>query len=291
MEYYVENDFKLIADSGIIFFEQKNSANSVAAQGHIHETIEFIYTVSGEFDFYINDNHYVVGKDEMLLFRSNAIHRIYTRAQSENAYYVLKIKPSLIYELADKANATSYILRFSLGGGKEYWSCEELEKNGRIKEAFKRLIAENSESTSCRDVGTKLAAFYVVLETLRDIIQNETETTGAMIMPGSVASQIYKVIKYISESYGEDISAERCAKAVNMSYSYFSRSFKRITGSGFKEYLNSVRLSQAERLLASSDKSIMEVSLECGYDNVSYFIMLFRRHKGVTPLEYRKNTV
>ncbi len=291
MEYYVENDFKLIADSGIIFFEQKNSANSIAAQGHIHETIEFIYTISGEFDFYINDNHYVVGKDEMLLFRSNAIHRIYTREQKDNAYYVLKIKPSLIYELADKANATGYILRFSLGGGKEYWSREELEKNVKIKEAFKRLVAENSADTPCGDVGMKLSAFYVVLETLRDIMQNETESTRMAIMPGSVAAQIYKVIKYISENYGDDISAERCAKAVNMSYSYFSRSFKRITGNGFKDYLNSVRLSQAERLLVSTDKSIMEVSLECGYDNVSYFIMLFKRHKGITPLEYRKTTI
>lgn len=288
MNYYIEDDYESLADSGMGFFIQKIKPCSIAASGHIHEAIEFIYTVSGEFDFFVNDTHYDVKAGEMLLFRSNAIHRIYTKTSENNSYYVLKIKPSLIYELAEKDNAASYILRLSLEGGKVFWSSSELE-GSEIKNAFERLISEHEEGGACRDIGVKLSAFSVVLETLRDIMKSETGSVSSGMLHGSASPQIYKAIRYISRRYGEDIDAEQCAKYVNMSYSYFSRSFKRVTGRSFKDYLNSVRLSQAERLLASSDKSVMEIALECGYNNVSYFIMIFKKQKGVTPLEYRKN--
>jgi AraC-like DNA-binding protein/mannose-6-phosphate isomerase-like protein (cupin superfamily) len=288
MEYYIEDDYESLADSGMGFFIQKIEPNNIGTRGHIHEAIEFIYTVNGEFDFYVNDTHFDVKGGEMLLFRSNAIHRIYTKSSEINEYYVLKIKPSLIYELAGKETAAGYILRLSLDGGKVFWSKSELD-NTPIKTAFEKLIAELNGNESCKDIGVKLSAFSVVLETLRDLMKNETGRLNSDMLHGSISPQIYKAIRYISHRYGEDIDAEQCAKYVNMSYSYFSRSFKRVTGRSFKDYLNSVRLSQAERLLASSDKSVMEIALECGYNNVSYFIMIFKKHKGVTPLEYRKN--
>lgn len=288
MEYYIEDDYESLADSGMGFFVQIINPQSIAASGHIHEAIEFIYTLNGEFDFYVNDTHFDVGGGEMLLFRSNAIHRIYSKSSEHNEYYVLKIKPSLIYELAEKDTAAGYILRLSLDGGKIFWSKSELV-GSPIKAAFERLIAEHNGSESCKDIGVKLSAFSVVHETLRDLMKNETVGLNSAVLHGSVSPQIYKAIRYISKRYGEEIDAEQCAKYVNMSYSYFSRSFKKVTGRSFKDYLNSVRLSQAERLLASSEKSVMDIALECGYNNVSYFIMLFKRHKGVTPLEYRKN--
>ncbi len=286
-EYYIEDDYESLAESGMMLFEQRVPENSVAASGHIHETIEFIYTLCGSYDIYANDAHYEVGAGEMLLFRSNTIHRIYSREEKKNVYYVLKIKPSLIYELATDKNAAGYILRFSLDGGKVHWNAQELEKSG-IKASLERLVAEEKNSGICKDVAIKVEAFSVVLATLRALI-SEDGGYDTSLLQGNIATQIYKTIKHISRSYGEELDAEKCARAVNMSYSYFSRSFKRVTGKSFKDYLNFVRINQAERLLASSEKSVMDIALECGYNNVSYFIMLFKKHKGITPLAYRKN--
>ena len=52
----------------------------------------------------------------------------------------------------------------------------------------------------------------------------------------------------------------------------------------FKEYLNLTRVNHAERLLMTTQKSVTEISSLCGYNNVSYFISVYRRLKGRTPL-------
>ncbi|MBQ6824219.1 MAG: helix-turn-helix transcriptional regulator, partial [Clostridia bacterium] len=59
-------------------------------------------------------------------------------------------------------------------------------------------------------------------------------------------------------------TAEDCSSHVFLSYSYFSRSFKRITGHTFKDYLNITRINQAEKALVSTRKPITEIAAECG---------------------------
>ena len=101
--------------------------------------------------------------------------------------------------------------------------------------------------------------------------------------------QIYKAINYINENYGNDISALECAGKVNMSYSYFSRTFKAITGKLFRNYLTEVRIDHAEKLMIQSDLSITEIALECGFGDVSYFISRYKALRGITPHRFRKN--
>ena len=58
-------------------------------------------------------------------------------------------------------------------------------------------------------------------------------------------------------------------------------------GSGFIEYLNDYRLTMAERLLRSSDLSVLEVAEQSGFDNLSYFNRIFKKKYGNSPGKYR----
>lgn len=58
-------------------------------------------------------------------------------------------------------------------------------------------------------------------------------------------------------------------------------------GTGFIEYLNDYRLTMAERLLKSSDASVLEIAEQSGFDNLSYFNRIFKRKYGISPGKWR----
>lgn len=289
--YYIESQNKNFYDLGMDLHLQRVSAGGIATSDHIHELIEFLYVRTGSYRAFVNDTEYIMKKGDMLLIRSNAVHRVYSMDEPINEYYVLKFKLSFIFELALEENAADYVMRFVLdkGGAKTLWRAEDITDRA-VFEAFDRLVAIYENESDCKDVALKLGAASVVLETLRSMIRSE----GPDLLPfGSnrnLTSQIYRTIKHINRHYFEDIDAEGCARNAGMSYSYFSRSFKSITGKSFKEYLNFVRVSHAEQMLYSSDKDITEIAMECGYNSVSYFISVYKSIKGRTPLQIRKES-
>jgi AraC-like DNA-binding protein len=73
-----------------------------------------------------------------------------------------------------------------------------------------------------------------------------------------------------------------------MSESRFSRVFKEVVGIGYKEYLNSVRLNQANRLLLNTSQSVSDIAYACGFNDSNYFSTFFKKTNGMSPLEFRK---
>lgn len=73
-----------------------------------------------------------------------------------------------------------------------------------------------------------------------------------------------------------------------MSHTAFIDEFKRIKGVTPNKYLLKRKLDYAKKLLLTSDKSVLEIAWETGYDSVSHFIKKFKMEFGVTPLRFRK---
>lgn len=103
--------------------------------------------------------------------------------------------------------------------------------------------------------------------------------------------EIKKIIIYITENYKEKIYIHDLASLVNMNEQYFCRFFKKAIGSSPMSYVNDYRIKQAIHLLKETELTIMEISLECGFNNVGNFLKEFRKHTNTTPLKYRKNHV
>ncbi|MDE7428183.1 MAG: AraC family transcriptional regulator, partial [Lachnospiraceae bacterium] len=101
---------------------------------------------------------------------------------------------------------------------------------------------------------------------------------------------IKTALTYIRENYREKIYIADLAGQVNLNEQYFCRLFKKAIGSSPIEYINEYRIKQAKRLLEESDLPVTEVCLECGYNNLGNFLREFRKHSGMTPLQYRKQS-
>ncbi len=99
---------------------------------------------------------------------------------------------------------------------------------------------------------------------------------------------IRRAVNYINENYKKAITLESIANYVHLNSSYFSTLFKKETGMKFSDYLNKVRIEESKKLLKDIGISILEVSLEVGFEDQSYYSKVFRKVTGMTPKEYRE---
>ena len=95
-------------------------------------------------------------------------------------------------------------------------------------------------------------------------------------------------IEYYEEHYAENISLDSLCKRLNISKFYFSRKFKEQTGYSPCDYLTAVRINNAKSLLRSTNLSVEDIALRCGFSSATYFIRSFRKKENITPLGYRK---
>lgn len=99
---------------------------------------------------------------------------------------------------------------------------------------------------------------------------------------------VQMVKQYISSDLKTEISREQIAHVLNMNPDYINRIFKKETGMTVKEYTIHKRIQEAKSLLKTTKLTVSEISLAVGYDNFSYFIKLFKKQTGYTPMQYRK---
>lgn len=101
--------------------------------------------------------------------------------------------------------------------------------------------------------------------------------------------KIKQALEYIRENYNQDLNMAVVSNYVSMNYSLFSYEFKQYTGSNFVNVLKELRMAEAKRLLAETDKKVVEISQEVGYENEKHFMKTFKSICGVSPSEYRRN--
>jgi len=102
------------------------------------------------------------------------------------------------------------------------------------------------------------------------------------------SGRLNKIIDYIMKNFDQDISLSKAASNANMSLTSFCNFFKGNYRVTFVEYLNSVRLGHACKLLSEKDRNIVEVAYDSGYNSLANFNKQFKKYKHMTPTEYRK---
>lgn len=153
-----------------------------------------------------------------------------------------------------------------------------------MTEIAERLIKAFGSREYCGDIEISLYVTQILLRILKETqsfthIENDSK---------DLTRNIYDILIYINEHYAENLTAEECSKMAYLSYSYFSRSFKKIVNMSFKDYLNLTRISHAKKRLFSTNKTITQISRECGFNSVSYFIFIYKKLKGKSPQMVRE---
>ncbi|MBE6612353.1 MAG: helix-turn-helix domain-containing protein [Ruminococcaceae bacterium] len=106
--------------------------------------------------------------------------------------------------------------------------------------------------------------------------------------PSAVSPIVKRACDYVRKNFDRELTNEKLARMMGYHPNYLHRLFKKEFGMGLREYIVSVRIREAKRMLAEQDIPISDIALSCGFGDVSYFSQCFRRHAGMTPSEFRR---
>lgn len=130
------------------------------------------------------------------------------------------------------------------------------------------------------------ASFYRKDQILEKLLSGEYDETEEE--KGQERNAVQMAVRLIEEHFTENISVEWVAEQLYFSAGYLSAIFKKETGQSVLQYITRCRLQKAEELLRSTNKKIADISREVGYDNPSYFGLIFKKTFGITPLQMRQ---
>ncbi len=155
---------------------------------------------------------------------------------------------------------------------------------------FRRLFGQilqkalNGESGWYIHCKLLLLQFFVLAAESGMLLPARQQSSGA----GQHRISHYKtIISYMEEHYQEPIALKHLADAIPCNPQYLCRFFKELAGVSPIQYLISYRIERACGLLANTSLPILQIAMDCGFDNVSYFIRKFKKSRGCTPKEFR----
>ena len=139
-----------------------------------------------------------------------------------------------------------------------------------------------------RVVGHELTVIGAFYEFFGYILEHGwyKEAQSISVKDGRRIEHLKNVIATIEDHYDECITLDDLARAAGMNSKYFCRYFREMTHRTPIDYLNYYRIEQACFKLATSNDSISEIGMSCGFNDESYFIKTFKKYKGVTPKKY-----
>jgi AraC family transcriptional regulator len=106
---------------------------------------------------------------------------------------------------------------------------------------------------------------------------------------GLPAARLKRVLEYIDANLGKKIKLSELAGVVNISLYYFAVLFRQSTGLSPHQYVLNQRVGRAKELLRDPKRSVLDVSIDVGFEHQNNFARAFRRVIGVSPTQYRRD--
>ncbi|MFZ7172697.1 cupin domain-containing protein [Avibacterium volantium] len=155
----------------------------------------------------------------------------------------------------------------------------------KLIDLFRLEIAQNKKQLGGKSVINALCT-VLFCDILRQYMQDKTAQMG--LLAGLQDKKLAPVIEHILEKPAFDWNMENLAQLANMSRANFIRVFQKIMAITPGKFLTQIRMQQASMLLKSTQKNILAIALDIGYQSEAYFSRAFKQHYGISPNRYRK---
>lgn len=255
-----------------------HAVQQIPYERHFHNTHEMIFVCSGAAHFRIGDAGYDAGPGSLLFISRLEEHAVRILSGPYTRYF-LQLTPVQLDRLLDDPLLKTVFTRRPAA------FCHQFDMSAsirRMEDLFRQLTAEFSQP------GPYAALFQASL--FRQILILVYRAKSAQFPPTAraVSPAVIEAQRFLDTHCTEPLSIEEVAQRFYLSTSYLSHAFREWTGYSPKQYIMLSRLSLARELLLTTDLSVAEVAVHCGFGDTNNFIRSFKRETGRTPLRYRQ---
>lgn len=267
---------------------------------HWHKEWELIHVLEGSFTAQADDTTYTATAGDTLLIRDGMLHGgtpenciyecflfdlhgLFRHLDMVKKYlrpvYRKQILPQIFYPASQTPEINALVHRLTLPYHKQ--QSVSASTTAQTAATTENIFYENP---------LELVVISCISHLFSYILQNSyyTDNTEDFSDRPHKIDLIKSVLEYTERHYNSPITLNELAAVAGMNPRYFCRFFRSITHQTPIEYVNMYRIEKAAQMLHNTRLPITAICMECGFNDSSNFIKVFRKYKGTTPNQYRK---
>lgn len=241
---------------------------------HLHKEIEMVFVLCGQVEITVENHEFTVSTNELLCIRGGVLHEYLSKKQGTDIIKIKFMREWLLPPFFQSAQIDAFQQLYN-----------QVFKT-HASEAIREIV---TTMLHCPLPRYKEYFFYGKLVEL---------TASLLAAPELIAqSQVVSIeslrymeaaLAYMQDNCCGKLTLKMLADHLGVTESYCSKYVKKSAGITFVEYLNALRINNAQRLLIYTDFNISEIMEQTGFMSVQTFNRVFKRQTGQSPSEYRK---
>lgn len=239
---------------------------------HFHPEWELIWIVEGSLSVTCGSDTFVAGRDALLLFSPNQAHEFH-REERECLFLCLQVSPELLNAERWRTMDSVFVLDY----------CAEPQELRRMMRRILEAYTAREPFFELYCIGQVTLLFHLLFQSMPSHIMSADELARRDLRNQRLAA----LIRFVDENYMHKIRLADFAEQEGCSLSYMSHFVKDALHQSFQDYVTSVRVNCACKLIASGRTRLLDVCMESGFSDYRYFSNAFRRQFNMTPEQYK----
>ncbi|MBR7140997.1 MAG: helix-turn-helix domain-containing protein [Clostridia bacterium] len=259
-------------------------ATNPISKSHSHDFLELAYVAEGSAHHTIGNNTMIIKKGDYFIVDYGTEHSYYSTDDKPLRVINVLFKPqlidkSLVYCRSFNTLLNHYLIKIDALALKINPSDTIFtDDDGKILQYINTIVSEKEEMKLGFTEIMRSTLIELFITTMRKISSRDQNEDAVSI-----------IMRAVQEDYVSPPTLGAIALKLGYSVPYLSMRFKEVTGIGYRDYIIRVRMEEARRLLANTDKKIVEIAECVGYGDVNFFYSVFKKTEGTSPAVFRKN--
>lgn len=251
---------------------------------HYHSFLEIMWITEGTGIVETEKKKYDAKEGDIFIFTGYEYHDLIVTSENLD-FTVADFAPKFVWSLGNE--------RFDFLFLEPFFNRDENFENKigdeNTTKRVIRLMKEIRSEFEKKQYKYELAVKAKLLNILMYLARNPKNQSNKLGKKNYNIKYIEESMNYIADNVSESLTLEELAKRCNMSCSYYSTLFKKITGMSPGVYIIERRLETALELLETTDYNISQIAVKCGFNDITNFNKIFKKYIKVTPREYKNS--